>query len=121
MRVLVIEDDHDVADILARLLWLHGKDVEVAYDGLTGLETALLSFPDVVISDISMPGLDGYQVARKIRERAYGMPVLIALSGFEKDSTDPATTAFDHFFVKPADFKTLNSVIDRLYQRRHLN
>jgi CheY-like chemotaxis protein len=118
MRVLVIEDNRDAADVLARLLRMRGKEVEVAYDGIQGLDSAIASRPDVVVTDISMPGLDGYQVAGKIREQPYETPLLIALTAFSRDTSNPLADAFDHFLQKPADFTRLNALIDAGRQNR---
>ena len=82
-RVLIIEDNHDAADSLGRLLVLLGQQVRIAYSGLEGVDAANEWIPTVVISDIGLPGLDGYEVARTLRRAGLTAGVkLIALSAY---------------------------------------
>src|SRR3954452_8917386 len=83
LRILIVEDHRDAADTLAILLNLWGHEVRVAYDGHAGLQAAREWVPDCLISDISMPGMDGYELARQVRQdEAIGSTKLIALSAF---------------------------------------
>jgi len=113
-RILVIEDNRDTADSLALLLRLHRHDVELARDGGAALETARSFQPDVVVLDIGLPGMDGYEVAQRLR----AMPetrhaLLIALTGYgSRDDRDRAKQAgIDHYLVKPVKMGILNDLL----------
>src|SRR5262249_39841379 len=85
-RVLAVDDNVDAADSLARLLGLQGHEVPTAYDGPTAREAAQVFRPEVVFLDIGLPRMDGYEVARRLREQL-GMKetLLVALTGYGKD------------------------------------
>jgi two-component system, chemotaxis family, CheB/CheR fusion protein len=105
-RVLVVDDNRDGADALKMYLQLAGQEVLVAYSGNEALEAAAEWHPDVVVLDIGMPGLSGYEVAKRLRERAWGAPMrLIALTGWgqEHDKRLAAEAGFDHHVTKPVD------------------
>ncbi len=105
-RVLVIEDLRDAADTLHDLLEYAGHQAEVAYTGAEGLEALTLFLPEVVLCDIGLPGMDGYDVARRIREMPEGRNVLlVALTGYgQPQDRDLARAAgFDHHLLKPVD------------------
>jgi signal transduction histidine kinase/CheY-like chemotaxis protein len=113
-RVLVIDDEHDVADSLAMLLEMLGAKVEVAYSGLAGLEALQRFKPDLVFLDLGMPDLDGYQTARQIRELPEGKSAkLVALTGWgQKQIQAPAREAgFDQALTKPASFEALHDLL----------
>ena len=115
-RVLLVEDNVDAADSLTILLELLGHDVRVAYDGLAALDAVRAGVPDVVLLDIGLPGLDGYEVARRIRELAGAeRVVLIALTGYGRDEDRARTQAagFDLHLVKPVDPDALEGVVAR--------
>jgi len=109
-RLLVIDDEPDTAQTLQSLLELLGCSVQVAYDGETGLGLAERERPGFVICDISMPGIDGYEVARRMRAdpRHKGV-VLVAVTGFgERHHRMRAFEAgFDHHLTKPIEIATL--------------
>lgn len=104
-HVLIVEDNHDVADSTAQILEAYGFQVRVAYDGAAGIRAALADPPDAVLCDIRMPGLDGFEVARRIRAELPAHPVFVAVTAtLEHDLVVPAGRAgFDHYFLKPAD------------------
>lgn len=104
-QVLVVEDNRDGADSLAECLRFYGFDVRVAYNGTDGLAAALDSLPDAILCDINLPGIDGFEVAKRVRAAVHEPPVLIAISARnERDLVGPAGEAgFDHYFRKPAD------------------
>jgi len=81
-RVLIIDDNRDGRESLRRLVLTRGFEVEVAEDGLHGLRKAIDWEPDVAIVDIGLPGLDGYEVARRVRQALGGRVVLVALTGY---------------------------------------
>ncbi|HEY4310627.1 MAG TPA: ATP-binding protein [Pirellulales bacterium] len=113
-RVLVVDDNHDAAlslKLLLSKLWNH--EVEVAHDGPTAIEKVRESKPDVVLLDIGLPGLDGYQTARRIRELPDGnAPLLVALTGYgqESDRQKSDAAGFDMHLVKPASVEMLEQV-----------
>ena len=103
-QVLLIEDNVDACQTLENLLALEGHTVRCAYDGASGLALALESQPDVVICDIGLPVLDGYDLIRRLRQSPHGQrPVAIALSGYGQadDRARALGAGFDHYFVKP--------------------
>ena len=115
LRVLVADDSRDSADILANLLELFGHEVRVAYDGRAAVTTAQAFRPDVALLDIGMPELNGYQVATRIRNEAWGSNVvLVALTGWggEHDKVDAERAGFDRHLTKPVDTEVLQGVLD---------
>ena len=114
-RILVVDDNMDAADSLALLLRLHGHEVEVLYDGLTALERAVESPFEAIVLDIGLPGLDGYQVAGRLRRLPHTAKVqLIALTGYgqEEDLRRSQETGFDIHLTKPVDLQTLFDLLD---------
>jgi PAS domain S-box-containing protein len=115
-RVLVVDDNHDMASGLAKLLSLLGHDVQTAYDGRTAVELALTYCPEVVLLDIGLPGMSGYEVARRLREEASSRDALIiAITGYgqEEDFRKSKEAGFDHHLVKPIDYHALLTVMAR--------
>jgi PAS domain S-box-containing protein len=109
-RVLVVDDNQDAADSLAVLLRLAGQDVQVAYDGAAALSLARSFRPEVVFLDIGLPGMDGYEVARRLREHLDGQKtVLVAVTGYgqDEDRRRSRDAGFDFHMVKPAEPRTL--------------
>ena len=116
-RILVADDFPQSAAILARLLRQDGNEVKVAQDGIEAVETAAQFRPDVAVLDIAMPGLDGFDVARMIREQSWGKDVfLIALSGWGQqiDRQRSKEAGFDAHLTKPAKYETLMEILDQL-------
>ena len=105
VRVLVVNDYADNVESMAMLLRLYGHEVETALGGPASLRAAWANPPEVVLLDISMPGMDGYEVARQLRSMFQGRVVLIALTahGFEEDRRRCVEAGFDRHLVKPAD------------------
>jgi signal transduction histidine kinase/CheY-like chemotaxis protein len=114
-RVLVIEDNEDAAASLRDLLEvMGGHEVEVARDGAAGLDAVDAFAPDVVVCDLGLPVLDGYEVARRLRERgAAGATTLVALSGYAsaEDAERSLQAGFQHHLAKPADAGELMRII----------
>jgi PAS domain S-box-containing protein len=105
-RILLVEDNPDIGETLRDLLELLGHDVVLAADGLHGVERALSLKPEVALVDIGLPGIDGYEVARRLRESfANGEMLLVALTGYGRpEDRDRAREAgFDAHLVKPVD------------------
>ncbi|MEX2303200.1 MAG: ATP-binding protein, partial [Bryobacterales bacterium] len=113
-RILVVDDVQDNADSLAMLLRLGGNEVQTAYDGLAALEAAERFRPDVMLLDIRMPNLNGYDACRRIREQPWGKGMmLIALTGWgqEEDQRRTEEAGFDSHLVKPVDPAALNELL----------
>ena len=113
-RLLVVDDNHDIADSTALLLAMRGHAVETAYDGGSALEKVQRSDTDTVVLDISMPGISGYEVARRIRALPDGQHIhLIAVTGNSQphDRSLAHDAGIDDHLVKPVDFETLEDVI----------
>ena len=105
LRILVVDDNRDAAESLATLLRLCGHNVRVAYDGARAIELVEEDQPKLVFLDLGMPGIDGYETARRIRALAtLGQPTLVALTGWgqEQDRRRSAAAGFDYHLVKPA-------------------
>jgi signal transduction histidine kinase len=103
-RIVVADDNHDSAEALATLLQLHGHDVRVAHDGVEAIRVAETFMPDVVLLDLGMPKMDGYEAARLTRTRPWGKNVMmIALTGWgqHQDRQRTAEAGFDAHLVKP--------------------
>ncbi|MBS1119037.1 MAG: sensor hybrid histidine kinase [Deltaproteobacteria bacterium] len=113
-RVLVIEDNRDVAESLQDVLQLMGHDVRVAFDGSSGIAAAVEFHPDVVLCDIGLPGMDGYEVARQLRaDDALSGALLVALSGYgqPEDRKRAADAGFARHVVKPPTLEVLRSAL----------
>jgi DNA-binding response OmpR family regulator len=104
-RVLVVEDNRDAATSLSVLLGLMGHDVRVAYTGPDGVAIAAEWPPEIIISDLGLPGFDGFEVARRLRCQLGSKPLLVALTGYgrDEDRRQSREAGFDHHLVKPAD------------------
>lgn len=113
-RVLLVDDNQELADITAKLLGLLGYQVHTCYNGQAGIEAAEAWRPDVLLLDIGMPYLDGYQVCRRIRQQAWGQSLpIIALTGFgrEADKQRSWAAGFDAHLLKPIDYTTLPELL----------
>jgi CheY-like chemotaxis protein len=116
-RILVVDDNRDSTESLRLFLDMLGNEVAVSYDGLEAMK-ALASFrPDVVLLDIGLPKLNGYEAARQIRQRPGGKDVyLIALTGWgqEEDRRSCKEAGFDRHMLKPIDLKVLQELLNTL-------
>jgi PAS domain S-box-containing protein len=112
-RVLVVDDNVDAAETLAQLVQMQGHDAEVAHDGPHALALARAHPPDVVLCDIGLPGMDGYQVARALRAQGAQAYRLIAVSGYAQpeDVAAAAAAGFDRHVAKPLDPEKLASLL----------
>ncbi|HET8713241.1 MAG TPA: ATP-binding protein [Gemmatimonadales bacterium] len=116
-RVLVVDDNRDAADSLGLLLQLQGVDAHIVYDGNKALAALHEYRPTLVFLDIGMPGMDGYEVARRMRARPEGRDVvLIALTGWgqEADRRRARSAGFDHHLTKPIDIDALPRLLQEL-------
>jgi CheY-like chemotaxis protein len=114
-RILLVEDNPDVAHALAQLLKILGHTVSIAYDGKAALETALTFQPEVVLVDIGLPGMDGYEVAKRLRQSPVSITQLIALSGYgqAEDKRRAQAAGFDRHLTKPVDVQALQKILSR--------
>ena len=116
-RVLLVDDNLDSCESLAQLLELSGHEVKTAPDGPAALRLAEEMKPEIVVCDLGLPGMSGYEVARELRSRAWGAGMyLAALTGFGQDSDRERTreAGFDIHLVKPVDPLHLETLIDRV-------
>lgn len=116
-RILIIEDNPDTAESTRIFLSLEGHDVRIAHTGSDGVITARAFRPEIIICDIGLPGMDGYQVARQIRQdTSLSSTYIIALTGYgrEKDQHEAREAGFDLHLTKPIDFNFLRKAITRI-------
>ena len=116
-RVLVVDDNADSAESLALALTLEGHDAKLAYDGPGAVEVALAFKPQVALLDIGLPGMNGYELARQLRQRPGGRDMaLIALTGYgqAEDRRKSREAGFDHHLTKPVNYDTLVTLINSL-------
>ncbi|MDQ2780680.1 MAG: response regulator [Pseudomonadota bacterium] len=116
VRVLVVEDQPDTAEVLALILERNGYQVAVAHDGLSALALVDESPPHCLLLDVKMPGLNGAELARRVRERHGNDIVLIAISGGNTDDAQVVDTfaRVDHYLHKPIDAAMLTKVLPPL-------
>jgi PAS domain S-box-containing protein len=121
LRVLVVDDNRDSADLQAMLLHHNGHQVEAAYNGADALKAALRFRPDVILLDIGLPEIDGYEVAYRIRQQeVLNGVVLIAMTGYgqPEDRQRSQAVGFDHHLVKPAEFSELRGILASVAEAR---
>jgi PAS domain S-box-containing protein len=116
-RILIVDDNRDAATSLATLLRLTGNETQTAYDGVEAVEAAAMFRPGVVLLDISLPKLNGYDACRRIRQQPGGKNmVLVALTGWgqDEDRRQSKEAGFDHHMVKPLDLGALMKLLASL-------
>ncbi len=121
MRVLVVDDNTDVAETIAVLLSHWGHDVKSAADGPTAVEIAAAQHPDVVLLDIGLPGMSGYEVAEQIRANpALSDTVLVAMTGYgqAEDKKRSRQAGITHHLVKPVEPSLIQKVLSSLGEAR---
>src|SRR5262249_47033063 len=112
--VLVVDDLRDAADSLAMMLRLMGHDTYTAYDGLEAVRSAAALRPDVILLDIGLPGVDGYEAARLIRKEPWGNHLtLVALTGWgqPEDRRRSAEAGFNDHLTKPVEASVLEKLL----------
>ena len=120
-RILVVDDNRDAAASLVMLLNLSGNTTYLAHDGLEAFAQARALLPHIILLDIGLPKLNGFEVARKIRAEAWGASmILIALTGWgtEQDRQKSRNSGFDEHLVKPVDYATLTRCLQELFAER---
>jgi CheY-like chemotaxis protein len=116
-RILIADDNPDVAEAFEMMLQAIGHDVETAHDGIEVIEKAERYQPDIIVLDIGMPKLNGYDVARHLRKQPWGRDiVLVAVTGWgdEKDKGRSHAAGFDVHLVKPVDPGALGSLLSSI-------
>jgi DNA-binding response OmpR family regulator len=114
-RFLLVDDSHDFVETLRLLLELNGHHVEVAFDGVAGLEAAIHMQPDVIVLDVGLPKLNGYEVCRRIREKHLAaQPVIIGATGWAQlvDHKLGQFAGFDAHLVKPFGYEELSVLVE---------
>ena len=113
-RILVVDDNQDSALSLAMMLNIMGHEVQTAHDGLAAIESASEFLPDIILLDIGLPKLNGYEACRRIREQPWSAHmVIVALTGWgqDEDRRRSAEAGFDHHFVKPVEITALQGLL----------
>jgi signal transduction histidine kinase/ActR/RegA family two-component response regulator len=121
LRVMVVDDNVDAAQMLAALLEVQGHAVSIEYDAKGALERARRERPDVLLLDIGLPDMDGYELARRLRAQPESArATLVALTGYgqHQDREEANQAGFDHYLVKPADLGQVNEVLAQAQARR---
>ena len=121
VRVLLADDNRDACDSLEMLLTLEKHEVRVAYDGTSALAAMAEFRPELALLDIGMPGMNGYELAAKIREQSWGAEIyLVALTGWgqEDDRRRAIDAGFDEHLVKPVDFDEVSALCGRIAAAR---
>jgi CheY-like chemotaxis protein len=114
LRVLVVEDDPESLQLMGVLLSLWGYQPRLSPDGPAGLEAVAREMPEVVLLDLGLPGIDGFEVAEKIRARPGGnAPLIVAVTAFrgEEHRRRALASGFDKYLMKPVDIETLRLVL----------
>ena len=119
MKILLIEDEKMLSDTLKTLLTGKGFQVEAVYDGETGAEYALTGVYDLLILDVMMPGLNGFQVARAVRSKRCGVPILMLTARADvTDRIEGLNAGADYYLTKPFDTRELLACINALLRRQ---
>lgn len=119
-RILIVDDNADSADSLAMLLQLGGHEAHTAYDGPQGLEAAARLQPDVMLLDLGLPGMDGCEVCRRVRQQPWARrALLVAVTGWGQaaDRQRSQEAGFDAHLVKPVELQALEKIIAGLAGR----
>ncbi len=108
-----MDDNEDTVHSLSRLLARRGHEVATAFDGMAALRVAHEFKPDVFLLDLGLPGLDGYELARRLRADSFPNSRIIAISGYaqESDRVRSRAAGFDYHFAKPVDFEALAELV----------
>jgi two-component system, OmpR family, response regulator MprA len=119
VRVLVVEDDEEIAQVLQRSLRLEGYDVKLAYDGVGGLDEAHAFLPDIIVLDLGLPRLDGIDVARRLRDGGDDTPILMLTARDALESrVEGLDVGADDYLVKPFERQELLARMRALLRRR---
>lgn len=117
----MVDDNVDVTDTIAEILGMLGHEVAIAYDGLSAITAALANLPDIIFLDIGMPGIDGYEVARRIRcDQRSQHVILIALTewGQEQDRHLAYQAGCDDHLTKPLSLVQLQDILEQVWRKQ---
>jgi len=120
IRILIVDDNRDAAKSLGMVLEAHGAEIHLAYDGKTAIDLFATASPSVVLLDIGMPGMDGYEVARSLRATCPDRPfAIVALTGWgqENDRRRTREAGIDYHLVKPADIEMVRKLLNEIAQK----
>lgn len=119
MKILIVEDEELLSESLCELLAAHGFETEAVYDGETGLEYGLLAVYDLIILDVMLPGMDGFETARRLRAKHMSTPILMltARSGVE-DRIQGLDSGADYYLPKPFDVRELLACVNAILRRQ---
>lgn len=116
---MIIEDEVLLADSLKELMLQKGYEADTAYDGITGEEYAELGVYDLVILDVMLPGMDGYEVAKRLRTKHLGTPILMLTARSElEDRVEGLDSGADYYLTKPFDTRELMACVHALLRRQ---
>jgi DNA-binding response OmpR family regulator len=119
LKILIVEDENLLADSMRALLTKKGFEVDVAYDGESGEEYAELGIYDLLILDVVMPKMNGYEVARKVRSKRLGTPILMLTAKAEvEDRVAGLNSGADYYLTKPFDIRELLACVNALLRRQ---
>ena len=119
MKILIVEDDRNLSDSLRALLEDRGYAVEAAYDGEAGVQYALLGVYDLIILDVMLPGLNGWQAARQLRSAHCAAPILMLTARSElEDRVEGLNAGADYYLTKPFDTRELLACVNALLRRQ---
>ncbi len=122
-KVLVVDDNRDAADSLQVLFEMENCSVATAYDGYEAVQAVEKSMPDMIVMDLGMPSMDGYEAARRIRRKPESKDVLmIALTGWGQSDARQRTieAGFDHHLIKPVNFDDIKRIAKGQLNKRPL-
>jgi CheY-like chemotaxis protein len=116
LRILVVDDNRDTAKSCAQLLRALGHEVETAFDGMAAIELVREFKPQVLLLDIGLPGMNGYDVVSTLRSEGFEQTVMVAISGYgqPEDRQRSLDAGFDHHLVKPVDQAALSAVLENI-------
>ena len=119
IKILVVEDERLLSESLCELLASHGFEAEPVYDGEAGLEYAMTGVYDLIMLDVMLPGMDGFALARRLRGRHVGTPILMltARSGLD-DRVEGLNSGADYYLAKPFDTRELMACINAILRRQ---
>ena len=120
--VVIVDDNRDAADTLAKLVQIAGHSARVAYDAQTGFRIAQESSPDIIFHDIGMPIVDGYAAARRLRSDAqFKSTLLVAVTAYDRTSDRKSSflAGFDLHLAKPVEFEEIKLILDQHGAPKH--
>ena len=118
-KILIVEDEQNIVDILSFNLGREGYDTVEAYDGPTGLKLALEENPDLILLDLMLPGMDGFDVCRQIRQAGQATPILMLTARSElEDRIEGLNAGADYYLTKPFNIRELLACINALLRRQ---